>query len=397
MILHRTPIFVATLALLAACGGGSGGRADTSRGARARDASSAKQPAIDPKYASMSLDELQRVRATIFGRHGRVFEDTTIQHWLETQPWYHADSGFTNARLTAEERATLDQVRGAEAARHTQIEPGDMRFYQNRVITTAMLGRHSPQDWEVLEGEVLANRGYVFYDERAYDDDEPAGHVLGNEDLQKYFEARYWYVPDPDFYAYQVGPIERQNLDTIALAIAKQVGRTVSPGMMKLFRATRLTEPMLGRVSIADLRILRNEIYALHGRSFATPWLAQHFRAQPWYKERREYSDTELSDVERANIALITAREEKLHQSLGTDSLRVSDVMGLAPDDARRLRNEIYARHGRPFADPKLRAYFRSFAWYRPDPSFGEGSLNATERFNADLISQYESGRFTEG
>lgn len=389
MMLLRKSTLVATLVLLAACGAGKG---DTA----AHDAPPAKQPAIDPKYASMSLVELQRVRATIFGRHGRVFEDTTIQRWLETQPWYHADSTFTNARLTAEERATLDQVRGAEAARHTQIEPGDMRFHQNHVITTAMLGKHSPQDWEALEGEVLANHGYVFYWEDAYDD-EPSGRVLGNEGLQQYFDARYWYARDSSFEASQLSAIEQQNLDTITLAIAKQGRRTVSPGMMKLFRATRLTEPMLDRVSVADLRILRNEIYALHGRPFATPWLAQHFRAAPWYKERPQYSDAELSDVERANIALITTREEKLHESLGTDSLRVSDVMGLAPDDARRLRNEIYARHGRPFADAKLRAYFRSFAWYHPDPSFRESDLNATERFNADLISQYESGKFTEG
>ncbi|HEX8849479.1 MAG TPA: YARHG domain-containing protein [Gemmatimonadaceae bacterium] len=385
----RKSTLAATVVVLAACGAGEH--------AGTRDASPAKQATTDPKYASMSLVELQRVRATIFGRHGRVFEDTTIQRWLEAQPWYHADSTFTNARLTAEERATLDQVRGAEAARHTQIEPGDMRFYENRVVTTAMLGRHSPQDWEVLEGEVLANHGYVFYDEHAYDDDEPTGHVLGNEDLQRYFDERYWYVPNPEFYAYELGPIEQQNLDTIALAIAKQVGRRVSPGMMKLFRATRITEPMLDRVSIADLRILRNEIYALHGRRFATPWLAQHFRAQPWYKERPQYSDAELSDAERANIALITAREDKLHESLGTDSLHASDVMGLAPDDARRLRNEIYARHGRPFADPKLKSYFRGFAWYHPSTAFRETDLNATERFNADLISQYESGRFTEG
>ena len=383
-------ILLAAFVLLAACGGGG----DTS----ARDESPAKPATtIDPKYASMSLVELQRVRATIFGRHGRVFEDTTIQRWLEAQPWYHADSSFTNARLTAEERATLDQVREAEAARPTQIEPGDMRFYENRVITTAMLGKHSPQDWEVLEGEVLANHGYVFYDEDRLYEDEPADHVLGVEGLQKYFDARYWYVADPNFYAYQLGPIEQQNLDTIALAIAKQVGRTVSPGMMKLFRTTRLTERMLDRVSIADLRILRNEIYALHGRPFATPWLAQHFRAEPWYKERPQYSDAELSDIERANIALITAREAKLHESLGSDSLRVSDVMGLAPDDARRLRNEIYARHGRSFTDPKLKAYFRSFAWYHPNTAFRETDLNETERFNADLISQYETGKFTEG
>jgi N-acetylmuramoyl-L-alanine amidase len=70
------------------------------------------------------------------------------------------DDTFTNARLTARERRNLDVVREAEAAKHTQVEPGDMRFYRARVLTAAMLGTHSPQDWEVLRAEVLAEHGY---------------------------------------------------------------------------------------------------------------------------------------------------------------------------------------------------------------------------------------------
>jgi hypothetical protein len=112
---------------------------------------------------------------------------------------------------------------------------------------------------------------------------------------------------------------------------------------------------------------------------------------------RKDYSDAELSATERANIALITKREEELHQSLGTRLLQVGDVRGLLPEDARRLRNEIYARHGRRFQDPKLQRYFASFSWYRPNDSFRESQLNETERANATLISQYEHGKFTEG
>jgi hypothetical protein len=77
--------------------------------------------------------------------------------------------------------------------------------------------------------------------------------------------------------------------------------------------------------------------------------------------------------------------------------LTPADVRGLRPDDARRLRNEIYARHGRRFRDPMLQRYFASFSWYKPSDGFRESQLNETERLNAALISQYEQGRFTEG
>jgi hypothetical protein len=346
------------------------------------------------QLAPLSLEELQRVRAIIFGMHGRVFQDSTLQHWLASRPWYRPDTSFTNGRLTANERATLDLVREAEAAKHTQIETGDMRFYQNRVITSAMLGKHSPQDWEVLEAEVLANHGYIFdrNGDATYENRE-----LDPSSLQGYFSERYWYREDPDFDATGLTAIEQQNLDTITLAATRQSGRAVSPGMMNLFQATALTDTMLAQVSIADLRLLRNEIYARHGRPFKTKWIADAFRRYAWYTVRGDYSDAELSAVERANIALITSREERLHAALSTDTLDVPDVIGLRPDDARKLRNEIFARHGRRFRDPELQGYFASLAWYKPNDAFREDQLNPTERANAELISQYEHGDFTEG
>ena len=344
--------------------------------------------AISPTaLAPLSLVQLQHIRGIIFGKHGRVFEDSTLQHWLLTRAWYRSDASFTNARLSSRERENLDVVREAEAKKHPQIETGDMRFYQNRVITTAMLGEHTPQDWEVLEAEVLANHGFFF----GYaDSQEP-------DDLQTYFDERYWYRSRPEFKASDLSAIERQNRDTIAVAAMRQNKRPLAPGMMNLFQSTPLTQQMLSSISIADLRLLRNEIYARHGRGFETPWLAEYFRQQPWYTPRHDYSDAELSSVERANIALITNREEQLHQSLSTTLLRPDEVRGLRPDDARRLRNEIYARHGRRFRDPMLQRYFASFSWYKPNDAFSENQLNPTERINAELISQYEHGRFTEG
>jgi hypothetical protein len=341
------------------------------------------------------LEGLQRVRGIIFGKHGRVFGDSTIANWLVTRSWYHPDPNFTNARLSQGERENLEVVREAEAKKHTHIESGDMRFYQNRVITTAMLGDHTPQDWEVLEAEVLANHGFVFAHES--NDEYATNRDLQPGDLQGYFNARYWYHPDSNFVASSLSPIERQNLDTIALAVMQQNKRSVSPGMMYLFQSTPLTEQMLANVNLADLRLLRNEIYARHGRRFQISWLTEAFRQYPWYVPRSNYSDAELSTVERANIALIAKREDELHRSLSTTLLTSTDVEGLRPADARRLRNEIYARHGRRFRDPQLQRYFGSFSWYRPDDHFRESQLNDTERMNAELISQYEHGKFTEG
>ena len=52
--------------------------------------------------------------------------------------------------------ANIDVIRAAESRKHSQIETGDMRYYQHRVISTAMLGHHKAADWEVMAAEIGA-------------------------------------------------------------------------------------------------------------------------------------------------------------------------------------------------------------------------------------------------
>lgn len=78
--------------------------------------------------------------------------------------------------------------------------------------------------------------------------------------------------------------------------------------------------------------------------------------------------------VEKANVALIAKREDALHQALATQELSATDLRGIPPEEARLLRNEIYARHGRRFRDPRLQRYFEDFAWYSLTITFARAS-----------------------
>ena len=395
---HRG-VVTALVALSIACAGDSAkrdDRASTADGPTWETRDYATETPTTSELRGMSLEELARMRAVIFGRHGRVFQDAKLQAWLASRPWYRPDTTFTNARLSKLERMSLDLVREAEAAKHPYIQPGDMRFHQNRVITVAMLGTHSPQDWDVLKAEVLANHGYVFYKESWYDGDGE-GTGLSEKALQQYFDERYWYEGDDQFRSAQLTSIERQNIDTIVLARTRQIGSAVAPGMMHLFSSTELSERNLDGVSLANLRLMRNEIYARHGRMFKNEELARLFAFYSWYVPRSNVSESDLTEAERANVALITRREARLHEELATRLLTSEELEGLSPGDARRLRNEIYARRGRRFRDPALQRYFAGFSWYRANDAFQESDLSDTERRNAWLISQYESAAFTEG
>jgi hypothetical protein len=352
------------------------------------------------EVAKLSLSELRSLRGIVFGRHGRPFSDEPdVQAYLKTKPWYRPDPKFSNVRLSAMEKANIDVIRRGEMTKHPQIQTGDIRYLKDLPITVQMLGHHTARDWEVLEAEISATHGATF------ENGEPDDTGPGGEDiylLQKYFDDRYWYRRDDKYDPKVLSPIERANVDTIKLARMRDLGLSVAPGLMYLFQSTPMTDSVLRGVSLYDLRVLRNEVYARHGRRFQTPWLRDHFKAEPWYSPRAEFTIAELSQTEKDNIKVIQSVEAQRHEQLSTDRLYMGELDGLFPEVARRLRNEIFARHGRTFKDTQLQSYFASQEWYHADPAFDLKMLTPIERANVQTIQQYEARaragqRFTPG
>lgn len=324
----------------------------------------------------LNLDDLKFLRGIVFGRHGRIFKDVDIQNYLKERRWYKPDPGFQNSILNATERKNLDIIREAEARQHEKIEPGDLRFYQSRPFTIKQLGEHTGAEWRVLRAEIEAIHGREFKDEPW---------------LQQYFEERYWYEPDSHYDPKLLSNIEQRNLQTIIAARDKQRRVAVSPGDMEFFQNTQLTEEMLGGVGLHELRLMRNEFYARRGRTFSAIWLQQYFDMQPWYRAAEDgQQPAELPPIEKLNVETIVRVEKRLREELSTKAISKRMLEGLFIEDARKLRNEIYARHGKVFKDKTMQSYFSSFDWYKPDPKFNEKSLTNIERQNYAAILAYE-------
>jgi hypothetical protein len=81
-------------------------------------------------------------------------------------------------------------------------------------------------------------------------------------------------------------------------------------------------------------------------------------------------------------------------QALGSYRMfTVAELSRLTSWQLDVLRNEIYARHGRSFRRAELQAYFEQQPWYRPvypPDAFPEGILSPIERYNANLIADYQ-------
>jgi hypothetical protein len=74
--------------------------------------------------------------------------------------------------------------------------------------------------------------------------------------------------------------------------------------------------------------------------------------------------------------------------SSGDTVLSATDVQGMSAATLRLARNEIYARHGKPFSTPDLAAYFKARSWYREssDPVV----LSQIEQRNVLLLAGIE-------
>src|SRR5207302_11153477 len=151
----------------------------------------------------------------------------------------------------------------------------------------------------------------------------------------------------------------------------------------------------LNGLSLHELRLLRNEIYARHGRIFKTMWIQQYFGGQPWYDPKEDFKDEELSGPDKTNVETIVAYESTLHNQIGTKPMTTALLQGLFLEDVRKMRDEIYARHGKVFKDPWTQKYFASFDWYKADSNYSDASLTHVEKANLVVIGGYEKKAVT--
>jgi hypothetical protein len=79
----------------------------------------------------------------------------------------------------------------------------------------------------------------------------------------------------------------------------------------KVLRGQSVAQNDVTGLSRAELRRLRNTVYARHGRVFERMELQQYFDGRPWYKKREEYTDDDLTPIDRDNINLIRAAEDR--------------------------------------------------------------------------------------
>jgi hypothetical protein len=173
--------------------------------------------------------------------------------------------------------------------------------------------------------------------------------------LREHFQKQPWFKPDRKFSYKRLSPVDRLNAELIAQAEmslryvdleSRRDAILASAGKGKLSPEDRIELGLISRamgefavdegqredlsisldkvlpvkelrlLSLRDLRLLRNTIYARRGRPFKSPLLQEHFSRMPWYTPDPAYTDKRLTKTDKRNVALIQQVEKEFGGAL---------------------------------------------------------------------------------
>lgn len=230
--------------------------------------------------------EITILAAEVEAIHGKPFQEEWLQKYFNERYWYKRNPAYDPAVLSEIERKNIEKLLAEkDKGRHTAISIGDMENFQNTLLTEDKLVGLSILELRILREEFYARRGKKF--------DAPG--------IRDYFNWRDWYKVAKDQKAVKLNKIEQQNVDLLAAYEAKQ---------REKLSTELITDDTLGALFAEDLRVLRNEVYARHGRVFKDAALQKYFESQAWYKPNPDFKDDQLNEIEAQNLAKIKEAEE---------------------------------------------------------------------------------------
>lgn len=175
-----------------------------------------------------SLRALSLSHNSIYALHGYIFERASMKSYFDAQLWYHPNTSFTSADLSATEQQNAQTLRAAE---HSRFGYGHATFdaqgqpYQQRDPLKETTTSGSEQNDQMLDLDTLQHRLVTPEDladkslaslSLSYNAIYAAhGYVFQRASLRHVFESTRWYRPNPAFKESDLDSTEQANLKTI--------------------------------------------------------------------------------------------------------------------------------------------------------------------------------------
>ncbi|MSP63971.1 MAG: YARHG domain-containing protein [Myxococcales bacterium] len=266
-----------------------------------------------------TLRELALLRNTIYARYGwDAFRKPWLKAHFHAQPWFTPNPRFSYKLLTNADRKNAHFI----GLREQSFTESELSRRQDDI--DARYGRvwADVPEWEAGGKKVRAcARPKGVDDERDHDED-------ASRDC-RYRKAK-WYKADPKFSRDTISQDDKIELGLLSRARG-QFALDDGAREEKESALDRLL-PVAGlrQLSMRDLRILRNTIYARRGRRFKSKILQEHFQGMGWYRLDPAYTDKLLTATDQRNIALLKSVENEFGGPLSDEDYLAEPVLDMA-------------------------------------------------------------------
>jgi hypothetical protein len=248
-----------------------------------------------------TLRELSVLRNTIYARYGwDGYRKPWLRDYFHSQAWFKANPKFTYKQLNDVDKKNAHLI----AAREQSLTERDLARMRDEIYAHHGKVWSELPTWYVKDKEVRScqrPRGAEDGDNEVNPDDFPACR----------YRTVAWYKPNPKFNEADLTADERVELGLISRALGSFALDDQARGRSEESLDRQLTLAELRQLSLRDLRLLRNTIYARRGRPFKSEILRDHFSGMSWYKVNEAYSDKVLSAADVRNIQLIKSVENE--------------------------------------------------------------------------------------
>jgi hypothetical protein len=249
-----------------------------------------------------SLRELSILRNTIYARYGwDGYRKPWLRDYFHGQHWFKPNPKFSYKQLSEADRKNAHFV----GVREQSMGESELHRMQDDIYARHGKIWNDKPEWSLKSGKKVHSckppreLGPVEEDESE-----------GSRDCR--YATQKWYHPDPKFSEDRLTTDEKIEMGLISRALGSFALDQDARGKVEssLDRVLALAE--LRALSLRDLRLLRNTIYARRGRPFKSEVLRDHFAQMTWYKVEPSYTDKLLSKNDQRNIALIKSVENEL-------------------------------------------------------------------------------------
>ena len=250
-----------------------------------------------------TLRELSILRNTIYARYGW---DGYRKPWLKahfnSQPWFRKNDKFSYKLLSDADRKNAHFIGVREQAFHQD----DLEWMKADLYARHGKVWNDVPEWKLANGKTVKQCSVP---KSVAADFEYDDFTLANSKDCHYRQLK-WYRANPA-YKDALDADDRVELGLIqrsmgSFALDDDAREKAGNGLDKVLPVADLRQ-----LSLRDLRLLRNTIYARRGRTFKSQVLRDHFEGMTWYSANAGYSDKLLTKNDERNIALIKSVENE--------------------------------------------------------------------------------------